>query len=80
MSWSDDETGAYGPPPIGRVRQALNGITGTVVGFCWIHLLSLGGLLIALFQADRDSEPRRHPSPAELDQRATPRTRASHRA
>jgi hypothetical protein len=62
MSWRDDEADHHELPPRGGIPQALNGIAGTVVGFCWIHFLSLGGFVIALFQADRDSEQRRPPS------------------
>jgi hypothetical protein len=73
MSWGDDEADDHRLPPVGRVRQALNGIAGAVVGFCWIHLLSLGGFVIALFQADRDSEQRRYPSiSAVSSQRSSP--------
>jgi hypothetical protein len=47
MSCHDDDVNDYGgQPPVGRFRRVLNVVGGTVVGFCWIRVLSLAGLII----------------------------------
>jgi hypothetical protein len=60
MSWNDDETEAYALPPAGGVRRAFNVVAGTVVGWCWIHLLIVVGSFIDFREAgSMDRKPRR---------------------
>ena len=49
MSCHHNDTDDHGGPPlVGRFRRLVNAVGGTVVGFCWIHVLSLAGLIIGL--------------------------------